>query len=83
MVYSIRTHTSDEPGIGTFGCSYCGGVTFNDDRGNCCACGAPRGRSSKKNTTTRNNVALNITVTKPGMSLYEFESMANKLCRGS
>lgn len=23
-------------------CLYCGGFTFDDERGNCCACGAPR-----------------------------------------
>jgi ribosomal protein L37E len=71
MVYMIRTHTSDEPGIGTFRCSYCGGETFNDDRGNCCACGAPR----KKIILKQNNIAVNMTITEPSMDLY----MVNRL----
>lgn len=82
MVYRIRTHTSDEPGIGTFRCSYCGGETFNDDRGNCGACGAPRERAFPK----QNNVACNIQVTKPGMDVYAFgrfviDTALQGLCR--
>jgi hypothetical protein len=27
----------------TYSCSFCGGYTYNDRRGNCAACGGPRG----------------------------------------
>ena len=41
----IPIHTSKMPDD-VFECVYCGGYTYNDDRGNCAACGAPRGEQS-------------------------------------
>lgn len=41
VIYKLVPSMNEIP-PDTYKCEFCGGYTYNDQRGHCCACGAPR-----------------------------------------
>ena len=52
-----------------YDCLYCQGNTYDDDRGNCCACGAPRNKLEKR---VSQSSGFGITMNEATLAMQEF-----------